>query len=416
MITEDPRRLKDLINLSAHIAEVKDLDEVMERILRTAREFTDCDAGSIYIKQDDHLLFSYAQNDTLSSRLRAGEKLIYTTFKVPVDSKSIAGHVASTGKQLNIEDVYHLPADLPFSFDKSYDESAKYRTKSMLTVPLMTINERVIGVLQLINRLSTECQVVPFDPELKPYVTFFATNAAGALAQAQLTRTILMRMIKMAELRDPKETGNHVNRVAGCAVEIYETWAKKKKKAQAEIDSSRDLLRMAAMLHDVGKVAISDNILKKPGRLDEEEYQAMKQHTILGARLFGEPESGFEEAAREVALNHHEKYNGSGYPGHVDIFTGLPIPGKTDANGNALPKKADEISVFARFVALADVYDALSSRRSYKDAWSEDKVLGIIREERGAHFDPEVVDAFFDCLPTIRAVMKRYEGMEQAGA
>ncbi len=410
MIREDPRRLKELIELSAHIAEVKDLDEVMERILGTARDFTDCDAGSIYIKQGDHLLFSYAQNDTLSSRLKSGEKLIYTTFKVPVDNNSIAGYVASSGKTLNLTDVYHLPPELPFSFDKSYDESANYRTKSMLTVPLMTINKRVVGVLQLINRLDTGCQVTAFETELEPYVNFFATNAAGALAQAQLTRTILLRMIKMAELRDPKETGNHVNRVAGYSVEIFETWAKKKGMAQKDIDSSRDVLRMAAMLHDVGKVAISDLILKKPGRLDDEEFAMMKTHTVLGARLFRDSQSGFEEAASEVALNHHEKWDGSGYPGHVDVLTGEALPGKSGDDGSPLPKKGEEISLYGRIVALADVYDALSSSRSYKKAWSEEKVLGIIEEGRGAHFDPAIVDAFMECLPTLRSIMKRYSG------
>jgi len=408
MIENDSQRLRDLILLGTSLTEVKDLDVLMERILSAAREFVNCDAGSIYIKEEDHLLFSYAQNDTLAGRLAPGQKLIYTTFKVPINNNSIAGHVASIGEQVNIEDAYDLPEGLPFSFDKQYDENADYRTRSILTVPLKTRNKKIIGVLQLINRLNERREFVGFDSELEPYVAFFASSAAGALAQAQLTRTILLRMISMAELRDPKETGNHVNRVAGYSVEIYETWAKKKKVRRKVLESNRDVLRMAAMLHDVGKVAISDMILKKPARLNDDEYEVMKQHTVLGARLFSNPTSDFEEAAREVALSHHEKFDGTGYPGYVNPFTGKPHSGKTDGNGFPLPKRGAEIPLFGRIVALADVYDALSSNRSYKDAWDEDRVLSVIREENGRHFDPEVVDAFFDCLPTLRSVGKRY--------
>lgn len=408
MVENDPKRLKELILLSAEIAEVKDLDVLMERILHSAREFANCDAGSIYIKEDDRLRFSYAQNDTLASRLKPGQKLIYTTFTVPISNHSIAGYVALKGETLNIEDAYSLPEGLPFSFDKRFDESTDYRTRSILTVPMTTRNGKIIGVLQLINRLDDIGDVSCFDRELEPYVSFFAGNAAGALAQAQLTRTILLRMISMAELRDPKETGNHVNRVAGYAVELYEHWAQRQGLGRKEIDSSKDVLRMAAMLHDVGKVAISDLILKKPARLNDDEYEMMKQHTVLGALLFQNPTSAFEEAAREVALNHHERFDGTGYPGHVNPLTGEPYPEKTLSNGAPIPKKGGEIPLFGRIVALADVYDALSSNRSYKEAWDEERVLAVIREESGRHFDPEIVDVFFSCLPNLRAISTRY--------
>jgi HD-GYP domain-containing protein (c-di-GMP phosphodiesterase class II) len=244
---------------------------------------------------------------------------------------------------------------------------------------------------------------------MEPYVAYYASNAAVALDRAQLMRSILLHMISMAELRDPSETGSHVNRVGGYSVEIFEAWARKKGLAKEEIERRRDLLRMAAMLHDVGKVAISDTILKKPARLDEDEYRVMKTHTWLGARLFADTFSEWEEASRDVALNHHEKFDGTGYPGHIDPFTGEASPGKTGPDGLPVPKRGDEIPLFGRIVALADVYDALASRRSYKEAWSEERVLEVIREESGRHFDPDVVDAFLDVLPSIRAIGSRYE-------
>ena len=113
----------------------------------------------------------------------------------------------------------------------------------------------------------------------------FASIAAVALERAQMTRAILLRMIHIAEMRDPKETGAQGNRVGGYAVELYERWARRRQLNQKEIDRCRDILRMAAMLHDVGKIAISDVILKKPGRLNESEFETMKQQDRKSTRL-----------------------------------------------------------------------------------------------------------------------------------
>jgi HD-GYP domain-containing protein (c-di-GMP phosphodiesterase class II) len=404
----DKKIQDNLIRISNEISEVKDLDVLMERILKAARDICNCDAGSIYIKQGDELLFSYSQNDTLSGRLKPGEKLIYTTFTVPVNEKSISGYVATTGLALNIKDAYVIPKKLPYSFNKSYDESTNYRTHSIFTIPLKTSTGKITGILQLINSRDKDGNVVEFDKKLEPYCGYFANNAAVALERAQLTRTILLRMISMAELRDPKETGNHVNRVAGYSMEIYEVWANKRNVPQYEIDKTKDVLRMAAMLHDVGKVAISDTILKKPGRFTDDEYEIMKKHTVYGARLFSNITSDVDEMAKEVALNHHERYEGGGYPGYIEISTEEALPGYEDENGKPKTKKGEEIPLFGRIVALSDVYDALSSARVYKEAWDEEKVLDIIREESGKQFDPEIVDAFFVCLPTIKSLQQRY--------
>lgn len=399
---------QELIRFLIASAGIKDFDVLMERTLRSAREFVGCDAGSIYIERDGALQFSFTQNDTLAARLEPGKKLIYHVFTLPINSDSIAGHVAFTGEMLNIPDVYHLPPEVPYRFDKNFDKIAGYRTQSILTVPLKTHAGKTVGVLQLINAKDSAGRVVPFDSTIEPYVTYFAANAATALERAQLTRTVILRMISMAELRDPHETGSHVNRVAGYAVEIYEAWAVKRGVPADEIERKRDVLRMAAMLHDVGKVAISDLILKKPARLTPEEYEIMKQHTVAGARLFRDAASEFDDAAREVALNHHERYDGGGYPGHMDPDTGETLPGHADPAGKPLPKKGEEIPLFGRIVAVVDVYDALSTKRSYKDAWSEEQVLAELRGQSGLQFDPEIIEAFFDSLSMLRSIASRY--------
>lgn len=162
------------------------------------------------------------------------------------------------------------------------------------------------------------------------------------------------------------------------------------------------------MLHDVGKIAISDLILKKPSRFNEEEYAIMKQHTVMGAQLFSDRQSDFDEAAAQVALNHHERWDGDGYPGHVDIQTGKALKGYSDADGHPIGKKTEEIPIYGRIVALADVYDALSSARVYKKAWDESQVLSKIEEESRHHFDPELVEIFFSSLDIMRAVQQRY--------
>ena len=406
MLTEK-QKFARIINLGIEITQVKDLDVLLERILKEARSLVNADAGTIYVREDGKLKFSYTQNDTLEER-QPGRKLIYSTFTLPINNQTIAGYVANTGELLNLPDVYQLSSALPFSFNRKYDELSGYRTQSMLTFPLRMNRGDIIGVLQLINERNARGKVGPFSKKDEPLVMHFANMAAVAIERAQLTRAMILRTIRMAELRDPKETGAHVNRVASYSVALYEHWAVKRSVPRDVIDKNRDILRMAAMLHDVGKVAISDAILKKPGRLDDGEREVMKQHTIAGARLFTEQYSEFDEASSLVALNHHEKWDGTGYPGHIDALDGTTVPGYERGDGTPRPKRGEEIPVFGRLVALADVFDALSSKRVYKERWDEEKVLDELKASSGTHFDPDMVETFFACLDTVRNITERY--------
>ncbi|TAN44500.1 MAG: GAF domain-containing protein [Nitrospirae bacterium] len=407
MIDEE-NKLKRIINIGIELAGVKDIDVLLERVLSEAREFANADAGSIYIKDEDRLKFSYTQNDTLQSKLAKGKKLIYSTFTIPINNNSISGHVAHTGELLNLPDVYTLGDVYPFSFNRSFDELTGYRTKSMLTIPLKTNRGEIAGVLQLINCKDASGNVIHFRKDEEPMMVHFANLAAMAIERARMTRSMILRMAKMAELRDPKETGAHVNRVASYSLEIYEKWAIDKGTRQEEIAQGKDILRMAAMLHDVGKVGIPDAILKKPARLDPDEYEIMKNHTILGARMFSDIYSEFDESSSIVALNHHERWDGKGYPGHINPFTGSTVPGYETESGKPRGKKEEEIPVFGRIVAVADVYDALSSKRVYKEKWDESEVLETLTKERGKQFDAEMIDAFLSVLDIIKNISERY--------
>ncbi len=399
----------DLIaQISLDINEVKDLDILLERVLTNARKFFNADAGSIYLKQKDKLLFSYTQNDTLQKRLGPDKKLVYNTFFIPTNNQSIAGYVAKNREVVNISDVYKLGGSEPYSFDSDFDVISEYKTRSMLTVPMTNQQGNVLGVMQIINAKDAQGKVTSFDRSDESLIKHFGASAALAVERAQMTRDIIMRMISMAELRDPKETGAHVNRVAAYSVEIYEVWSRKKNIPSEEVKRQKDILRMAAMLHDVGKVAISDMILKKPGKLLSDEFEIIKSHSYLGARLFKNANSDFDEMAAEVALTHHEKWNGTGYPGHIDPISEEPVSGFEGPNGKPLPKQGEEIPLFGRIVAVADVYDALTSVRCYKDMWEEDRVLEEMHKSSGTHFDPEIIDAFFSCIDVIKSIGERY--------
>jgi HD-GYP domain-containing protein (c-di-GMP phosphodiesterase class II) len=398
--------IKRILQLECEFNRIQDVDILLERILTEARIMLNADAGSIYIVEGDKLEIKFSQNETKQKELPAGQKLIYSIFKININKKTISGYVAATGEIVNIPDVYAIPSNAPYHYDPSYDKLAGYKTGSMLSIPLTSSTGKTIGLIQIINKKNAKGKIIPFTKDDELLVMHFANNATVALQRAQMTRAIILRMIKMSALRDPKETGMHVNRVAGYAVEIYERYANKCKITEKDVQKNRDILRMAAMLHDVGKIAISDTILKKPGKLNKVEFDTMKAHTYLGARLFIDKQSEFDEIATQIALTHHEKWNGQGYPGHININTGKAK--KKNKQGNAKGLKGQEIPLWGRIVAIADVYDALSSKRVYKEKWEQDRVLEEIKTLSGSSFDPELVAIFFEVLPHIKQISDRY--------
>ncbi|MDR1904966.1 MAG: HD domain-containing protein [Treponema sp.] len=405
---------KSIIQLDSELNQIKDVDLLLERILLEARKVVRADAGSIYVKvkreengeKIEKLEIKYAQNDTTQKSLPPGQKMIYNVFSVPINERTVSGYCALTGKLVNVADMYNIPDYAPYSFNPDFDKRSGYKTTSTLTIPLITADDRLLGVIQMINSKNSRGDTVSFSEEDEIIITHFAANATVALQQAYLTRAMILRTIKMAELRDPKETGTHVNRVAGYAVEIYDRWAYHNGIPDAEKEKYKDTFKIAAMLHDVGKVAISDVILKKPARFTPEEYLIMQHHTLYGAGLFDDPQSPVDEIARDVALTHHENWDGTGYPGWVDPLTGKPV--RADENGRPIGRKGEEIPLTGRIVAIADVYDALCSKRVYKEPWTEEQVLKELHSLAGTKFDPELINIFFEILPRIKQIQSLY--------
>ncbi len=143
----------------------------------------------------------------------------------------------------------------------------------------------------------------------------------------------------------------------------------------------------AAPMHDIGKIGIPDNILLKPGKLDDKEWDIMRKHPEYGASIIGEHDSDLMKLSQEIAISHHEKWDGSGYP-------------------NGL--KGEEIPLSGRIVAIADVFDALTSERPYKKAWTVEKAVDVINKDAGTHFDPELTPIFQAILPKALEIKQQY--------
>lgn len=190
---------------------------------------------------------------------------------------------------------------------------------------------------------------------------------------------MIERLGKAAEFRD-NETSNHVNRVSLYAEILATNYGLSKEKAR--------LIRLASTMHDVGKVGISDLILLKPGKLTDEEFTTMQGHVNIGASILEGATTELLVMAHEIALNHHEKFNGTGYPNKVS---------------------GEEIPLSGRIVAIADVFDALTSNRPYKDAWPAEKAFQLLEDEKGKHFDPQLVDLFIEAKSEVLTVLNRYQ-------
>ncbi|MBI5206268.1 MAG: GAF domain-containing protein [Candidatus Firestonebacteria bacterium] len=377
----------ELINIGIALTSEHEIDRLLDKIVAEARKFTHSDAGSLYIKEETSLKFVVAQNDTLDKRIGTDKrKTSFTPFSLPLNKKSIAGYVAITGQTLKIDDVYNIPSDSEYNFNKDFDLRNNYRTMSMLVLPLTDTDEKIIGVLQLINSMNNEGINIPFDEYHVRFVQCLASQASVAINNARLNAELrrahlntLVHLSTAGEYRDD-ETGKHVKRILSIT-DILATNINLRKQ-------DVEIIKYSSLMHDIGKIAIPDNILLKPGKLTPEERKIMERHTTKGAEILHESTSPILTSAEAVALNHHEKFDGTGYPNKL---------------------KGYEIPISGRIVAVADVFDALYSKRCYKPAYPLEKVTQIIKEERGKHFDPEIIDAFFKGFDSILNEWEKYK-------
>jgi HD-GYP domain-containing protein (c-di-GMP phosphodiesterase class II) len=380
-------------------AKPQPVSELLRRVLLKSRRLTGADAGTVFIARgrgkDRRLEAADTQNDVLD--------LGRSAFVVPINTKSIAGYTAATAETVFVADLYSIPQKLPFRFDPSFDREHGYRSRSMLSFPLLNHDRRVIGVVQLINRLDgTSNGPVPFEREQADLIVPFNHIVGGAIERADMldrisaqnvrlrdrNRLLKQQRARIAALQDETEeafqisihllsraaelhdenTAHHVERVneysffLACELGMPKTFC--------------DEIRYSAQLHDVGKMSVDVAVLRKRGPLDQAERAEMMHHPEYGYQILSA--SDRLKMAADLALNHHEQWNGGGYP------SGL--------NG-------EEIPVAARIVALADIYDAIRSERSYKPAFTHEQAYRILlhgddRFTPSKHLDPKLLEIF----------------------
>jgi HD domain/GAF domain len=360
--------LEMLVSTGVAISEIGDSAQLIEMICETALNIGGCEGCSVYDAEGQELHFLKTRNRALEDR---GIMPPFRKFSVPIDMKTIVGYVSVTKKSINISDVYNLPADAPFGFNPQFDLMTGYRSQSILAIPMCDTQGQLLGVLQLINRVE-EGTVKPFPTVLEPYLRALASQFGVVMRNTKIAEELrrsrietVKQFVKASEYHD-NDTGGHIERMSRYSVLLY--------REMGFDEQACDIMTLGSMLHDVGKIATPDAVLKKPGQLTPDEWEIMRRHTSNGYYMLKDSESPFLNMGATIAHCHHEKWNGKGYP------RGL---------------KGDEIPVEARVVALADVFDALCSKRCYKEIWPLERVLSTIKEDAGTHFEPDLVDVFF---------------------
>ncbi len=256
--------------------------------------------------------------------------------------------------------------------DNIHKDAFEFGVNDFLKKPVNSVlfKARVLNLLNgYQNRMLIEDKAKLLESEVK--------KATQKLIQRE--HETLKILGKTAEYKDP-ETASHVSRVAHYSKLIARELGLDEKE--------QELIFYAAPFHDLGKVGIEDKILLKPGKLDDEEFDIMKTHAMIGYEILKDSKSEYLQSGAQIALTHHEKYNGRGYP------KGLV---------------GDEIPIFGRIVAVVDVFDALTSNRPYKKAWSFEDALNLLKEESGQHFDPKIVDIFINNVDEIKEIYNSFK-------
>jgi HD-GYP domain-containing protein (c-di-GMP phosphodiesterase class II) len=343
-------QLNTLMELSALINSTLDTGEIRERAIVAAIRLLDAEAGSLILIDQDSgdMFFEVAIGDK-------GDKVKEIRLK---KGEGIAGWVAEKGEAIIIHDVQSDQR-----FFKTADKRSTFITRDMVCVPVKT-KDKVIGVLEAINRKNGI-----FDEEDKEALTSLANQVAIAIENANLYQELrevfygtAQALAETIEKRDPY-TGGHTKRVMNYSIAIGKAMGLSKK----EIEN----LRLAAILHDVGKIGVRDNILLKEDRLDPEELEKMNMHPQYGADILNHVKK-LKDIIPGVR-GHHERIDGKGYPDNL---------------------KDGDIPTIARIIAVADTFDAMTTDRPYRKAMSSETALEELRKNSGIQFDKDVVEAF----------------------
>lgn len=385
------RRLQDLYEFMRDLNHATNRDEILDLLMHCVRQTTGARRISLFLLND-------------AARLLICERALGLDPKqVPPmrvdDVQGITGQVFRSGKTLAAQT---LKASHQGNNGEAGSNGRSYDRDAFVSTPLITTSlqtrDGVIGVLNITDKTDDS----PFAPEEIECIRSIADAAAIALDNVtrrvrlqHSVKVLLATVGRLAEYRD-EETTIHLERVSRFARVLAMELQRSGAFAHLITDDFVQSLVQAAPLHDIGKVGIPDEILAKPGKLTDEEYQIMKTHTDIGRRVLSEAlDPAYPvpllQMCIEIAWCHHERYDGKGYPRRL---------------------KGEAIPLSARIIALVDAYDAITSRRRYKSAKSHGQAVEIIKSESGKHFDPIIVAAFLRCADQFDDVRQRYEETE----
>ncbi len=347
-----------LVKIGQAVAAEKDIDVLIKTIAEETKIALNADRCTVFLYDKEH--------NELYSKVATG--LDTKELRIPAD-RGLAGHVVQTGETINIKDAY-----TDNRFNPDVDKKTGYRTKTILCMPIKNFNQEIIGVFQVLNKFD---ETFTIDDE--DLLVAIASSAGISLENAQLFErqkkmieeqqiifdSFIETLASSIDARD-KITAGHSTRVKLYATLIAKEFGMEKKDIY--------ILEKAAALHDIGKIGIKDSVLQKEGKLTPEEYKHIQKHVEITHNILEKIHMSKDfQQITDIACSHHEKYDGTGY------YRGL---------------KGEEIPFGGRILAVSDVFDAITSKRHYRDKMPIEKVIDIVMKGSGTHFDPQVVDKF----------------------
>ncbi|MBF0472018.1 MAG: HD domain-containing protein [Gammaproteobacteria bacterium] len=357
-------KLEILLRLGNKISRENNLDRLLALIGDFSTEIVSAERCSIFIYDP--------QKDQLVAKVAHGiDHLV-----IPAD-KGVVGAAIQTGEIQISADPYH-----DMRFNQDVDVEQQFVTRSLLVIPLFNKEGKPLGAVEMINKNPG-----PFfnniDAELMVLIANYVTSTIeNALLYEKIKKTqtnLIYKLSTAAEFKD-NETSAHTLRVAHYSATIA--------RAMGRDQPFIDALTLVAPMHDIGKIGIPEAIIKKPGKLDNEEFAIMQQHALIGYQLLFDSDNDLLTMAARVSHDHHEKWSGGGYPKGI---------------------RGEEISLEGRIVAIADVFDALTTRRPYKEPWSIERSLGYIEEQQGGHFDPDLARTFLAERDAVAEIFCRHQ-------
>jgi len=357
--------LETIFKSATKIANETNIDRLLLLLADLARDMLGADRCTLWLAD--------RERQELWTKVAHG----LSSIRIPLKS-GFVGYAVTNNTPIICNDPYN-----DGRFNADVDKTTGYSTKSIISIPVKTIQNDVLGAIQCINKKSKTKNFKDNDLDKLMLVGGYAAQTlelTGLYKEIEDTqKEIIFTLGTACEFRS-KETSNHVKRVAEYSILLAMEYG-------LDIEDA-ERVKQASPMHDIGKIAIPDAILNKPGKLTPEEFDIMKTHAQIGCDMLAVSKRKTLSMAAIIAGEHHEKWDGTGYP---------------------KGKSGEDIHIYGRISALADVFDALGSDRCYKKAWDMDKILELFREQKGKHFDPKLIDIFFANLDMFIYIREHYK-------